>query len=611
MPLPVIPWTGDTPITSKSMNLALYTTAGALNTPQGILLMAQRPMSFEVIGEAGSVLTFDSGPDGVRTVIADAGTNQPAVTILDTAGYYGQSTDGVYWAATYTFTPAVIGTRGDGVTPGGWTIVCHFIPIANDVSTTTDGLGADLDSGGTVICSGSRQKINYANDGCPFFLDLQNTTGVTLQPSVTIVDSSSTPAIPRCNATDSSGETPRFFTIWAGISDFGISPSYGQPALPAPYPGPYTSATTIGTSGIPDVDVNSAAGITAVVNFLASPPMFRVNVLSSQSIANNSAVQVGLTGATVDVDNYSGFSASPSTYTIQRAGLYLAHCAVPFSANGTGTRRCGLKINGGTTYWGPGYAAIVAGETIATKTQIFSFDEGDTIELICEQNSGGSLDLADGDESRMFLAWLGLEGTPSTLWTPPDPSFRWAAGTPAAQLPGLFQQHLANDLGFLTSRPYLMAYQTQAQTGFSDNSWNTVVLDTVGGIIHSDEGDNYSGWGSGSSNYYEAQAAGWYLVVAEFFASYPTGSAQSLRAGIYTTTSGGRTPSATPDRYQELFPSQADWEPGATVCGLYYLDVGEFIFPQIYGENYVSSGTWGTATDTGVNSHMEIIWMGE
>ena len=256
MPLPVTPWTADTPITAKSLNLALYTIDGTLNKPQGILLHAQRPMSLEVIGAAGANLLFTTSPTGHRNIISQSGDTEAAVTILDSAGYYGQSTDGVYWISGYVFTPAVIGTRGDGVTPGGWTIICHFIPIQNNVSTTTTAIGADLDESGTVVCSGARQKLAEQNDACAFFLDLQNATGVTFQPSVTIADSSSTAAVPRFNGTDSSGETPRFFTIWAWISDFGLSPGYGQPAIPAPYAGPYTSATTIGTTGSDDVDVN-------------------------------------------------------------------------------------------------------------------------------------------------------------------------------------------------------------------------------------------------------------------------------------------------------------------------------------------------------------------
>lgn len=606
MPLPVVAWTTDVPVTAKSLNTALYTTTGDLNAPTGILWHAQRYITLEVLSSlaAGGLMLFTGSTTGTRNIIGagNSGVSNPGIALVDNAGYYGETSDAAFWQCAYTFKPAIPGGVGDGVTAGGWTILCHFITVANGGSSTIDGIGADMDAGGTVVCSGARQKLNFANDACAFFLDLQNVTGKVWQPSVNIIDSASGSSEPRVNSTDSSGETPRFFTIWAGIST--NASGYGTPALPAPYTGPYTSATTVGTSGSDTVDLNGTNGIQDPVNFLMNPPLFRGHLLSSQSITNNSATAVTLSG-TADVDNYSGWVAS--TYTVQRAGLYLCHGVVPFAANSTGTRRCGLKINGGTTYWGPGYAAIVAGETIATKTQVFSLQANDTVQLICEQNSGGSLALAVGDQSRIFMTWLCIDGVPSTLWTPPDTTFRWTSGTPGTSLPGLMQTHLANDLNFLVNRPYLMAYQTQPQSGFADNSWNTVVLDTLAGIIHSDNGDNYSGWTSGSSNEYVAQVAGWYLVVMEVVSTFPSGSAQSLRAGILTSTSGGRTPSSTPDRYQELFPSQSSWEPQATAVGLYYLEVGESITPQIYAQNY--GGTFGTATNAGVASHIEVCWV--
>ena len=49
--------------------------------------------------------------------------------------------------------------------------------------------------------------------------------------------------------------------------------------------------------------------------------------------------------------------------------------------------------------------------------------------------------------------------------------------------------------------------------------------------------------------------------------------------------------------------------PGATVAALYYLEAGEYIVPQIYGQNYVTSGTWGTQAATATASHLEVIWI--
>lgn len=607
MPLAFPNWAQGTPVTAKSLNLALYTVDGTLNKPQAILWHTQRYLTFETLGLGSGVILYSSAPtSGTRNIIGASGASNPAVTLLDAAGYFGESSDGTYWLAGYTFKPAIAGGVGDGVTPGGLTVICHFIPINGTTSTSLDSAGADLENSGTLVNSGSRQRPPGSTPGtfdvCPFYLDLAETSGTKMQPAVLLVDSTSTPGVPVVNTTDSSGETPRFFTMWAGVSDTQ-SATYGTPALPTPFTG-YTSATTIGTTGSDDVDLNGANGIAGPANFLANPPLYRNALLSSQSIPNNTAAKVTLNSTAID--NYLGYASGTSTYTVQRAGLYLAHGNVPFAANTGGHRNVGITING-TTYWGPGYQATVAGTVIATKTQIFSLQAGDTVTLEVAQDQGGSLALSNADATRIFMTWLCEEGVPSTLWTPPDTSFRWQSGTLGTELPGLMQTHLANDLGFLCNRPYLLSYQTQAQSGFSSGSINVVVMDTAAGIVHSDNGDNYSGFNTTTSKY-TAQVAGWYLAVCEAFATYPgTPTTASLRVGFQASTSGGRSPSQSTDWYQQMFPSSATYPPGGTAVGLYYLAVGETLRPVIEGQSY-TGGTWGT-TVTGVNSHYELCWV--
>lgn len=600
MPLPVTPWTGNTFPTAKSLNLALYTCDGSLNHPNGILFHAQRLITSEVIGARGAAMTFASSPTGGTRTDIGIPTPFPGVSLVDAAGYYGQTSDGTYLFAGYQYINSVKGSSGDGITPGGFTIACHFIPVSG--ATTTDGIGADLNSAvGVNITTGSRQRRVSTNDCCPFYLELWDSAGTPFRPSVLAVDSSSVAVTVHANSTDSSGETPRFFTIWEGVSTASAG-GYGTPASPAPFSG-YTATTTIGTTGTPDVNLNGTNGIAGPVNFLSNPPMFNTGIASSQSIANNTPTLVTESSG-VFVDSYSGWTAS--TYTVQRAGLYLAHGVVPFSANGTGSRRAGITING-TTYWGPGYPAPFAGTGLVTKTQIFSFNAGDTVSLWCQQNSGGALTLSNSDLARIFLAWLGTSGVPAALWSPPDTSFRWAAGTQGINLPALFQQHLANDIGFLINRPYLMAYQSTAQSGFANNSWNLITMDTTAGIIHGDTGDNYGSGFSGGA--YTAQAAGWYLAVAEMFGTYPTvTTATTMTAGFTVPSSGGRTPSVTPDWYQNLFPSLATYPPAATAVGLYFLLPGETIQPMLRGQNY-ASGTWGTQAAGGTSSHFECIWI--
>jgi hypothetical protein len=601
MPLPVTLWTATTPIDSKSLNLALYTVDGTLGKPNGILFHALRPMTLEVLNNSAA-LTTSSG--GTRSELDQSGSSKwNAIQIADNAGYYGQTSDGTYPACAYHLIPVIAGSTGDGVTAGGWTIFCHFVPITSPSTQTS--CGASIDNNSSFVVNGSRQKPVSAaqNDSVPFVLDLQDVTGGKFQPSVFAADSASAASATVVNTTDSSGLTSHFFTIWAGVRNAQAA-SYGTPAIPAPFTG-YAAATTVGTSGASDVNVNSTAGIAGPMDFLSNPPLFRDHLGSSQSIPNLTSTAVTLAG-TADVDNYSGWTAS--TYTVQRAGLYLCHALIPYSAGTGGHRRAGISING-SIYWGPGYQATAALGAYVTKTQIFSLQAGDTVQAYTSQDSGGALILQSSEQTRLFMAWLGEEGVPSTLWTPPDTSFRWKSGTTGDQLPGLLQQHLANDIGFLVNRPYLMAYQANAQSGFANSTaFHLITMDTVAGQVHSDNGDNYSGWNAGSSNY-ASQAAGWYLAVAEMFATSPGLTTNcAVTAGFQVSTSGGRTPSNASDWYQRMFAAVSGFPPGATAAGLYYLNEGETIQPVLRTDSYTNT-TWGTQVGTSINSHFECVWL--
>jgi hypothetical protein len=393
---------------------------------------------------------------------------------------------------------------------------------------------------------------------------------------------------------------------WTGVSGGG----YGTPAEPTPYAS-WTSSTRVGTSGDAnaDVDLNSSSGITGVVNFLSNAPVFRIAGTSAQSIASSTLTAVAFTGATATADSYSGYSSG--TYTVQRAGLYLFGGLVAFASASGGTRQAGVTVNG-TTYWGPGNLPTAAGTCNVTKTQVFSLQAGDTVQLACRQDKGSPVALATTDATRMFLTWLNEVGTPPVLWTPPDATYRWVSGTPVGALPALFQQHLANDLGFLCQGPYLMAYQTAAQSGLTASAFATVTMDTVAGIAHADTGDNYSGWTGGASNKYTAQQPGWYLYCAEYFLGSSAASGATAVAGVLPSTSGGVSPLHTPDSYQRLTATTtASVGSGCTAFGLYYLLAGETLTPQAEGLSY--SGTFATLTGTsngGVYaSHCEIIWV--
>jgi hypothetical protein len=409
------------------------------------------------------------------------------------------------------------------------------------------------------------------------------------------------------------GASGQVTLTWQGASGSG----YATPALPAPYTA-WTPATTVGSGPGSDVDLNGPDGIAGPLNFLSSPPVFRISATTAQPVAATTLTQVAFTATTPTVDSYTGWDAATGQYVVQRAGLYLFHGLVAFAASATAARRAGVTVNG-TTYWGPPSTAPPAGTANLGKTQIFSLHAGDTVSLCCRQDSGSAIDLATTDQTRFLLVWLGGEGVPASLWTPPDATFRWASGTQGENLGGdlstLLQAHLANDLGFLVNRPYFVGYQTVAQTGLATGAASTVALDTVGSPTYpADVGDNYSGWSSGAPNAYVAQEPGWYLVTGEFFAAAASTSAALVTAGAAAVTSGGWAPSSTPDWYQALAATTTSGTGGgAALFGVYYLLAGEQVSPQVmasgsgYGSTYATQvgeqngGYW--------NPHFEVIWL--
>lgn len=611
MPFPVPYWTAKTPLTPKSLNIP-YADDGSVTGTQGvgggIWFHTSRPVSLQTQTSATSVY-IKSSSAGLRTNMSLlVSTLNGYQKWADSAALFGAASDNAGQFAQYLYSPCVKGSSGSATTAGGWVVIGHFVPIAHVATQQT--AGADLMQGSaTFINAGSRQRASTGRNNCPFYLDLRNTNGVTqYAPAAWLSDSAGT-STTSPNSTDASGETPRFFTFWAG-ADTWSAPA-NNPSLPAP-PTSIIGDTTFGTTGSTNVNVNSQVADT--LNYLSYPPLFRNSIASTQSIPNATTTAVTLSSlAASGVDNFSGYDGT-STYTVARDGLYLIHGLAAWAIASAGTFITGVSING-TVYWGPGYTNSAAGVSVySTKTQVFSLKAGDTVQLVCRQTTGGAWPLTNATETRLFMVWLGKAGVPAALWTVPDTSFRWQSGTSGTDFPALAQTHIANDLGFLVDRPYLLTYQTSAQTGFANNTWNTITMDTVGGIVHADNGDNYSGWTSGASNKYTAQRSGWHLAVAEYTATVPTTTSTcALAAGFNVPSSGGAAANATPDWYQHIFPSLNSAEPpGATGVGMYYLQAGETIQPQLMAQDYTAT-TWGTIAGTAsggtVDSHFELVWL--
>jgi hypothetical protein len=605
MPLPVTPWAGYGWPTAKSLNLALYTCDGTATRPNGITFQCQGRLFLESFAGAASV---PSSPAGTSTVISGTAPSARSFSFYDCAGYWNATSDGTPFSGNYyRYVPAVPGSDGDGTYAGGWTIICHILGVSSSSPTFT-GSGADFPS-----APGAHQAASgNGSGGSPFALDLVATRAGTITPAVWLADATSGAGVVYATATpsDLSAGGPYFWALWAAAGTASAA-SYGTPALPAPVTS-WTSGSTMSS-----VLLNGSTGIAGPLNFLANPPVWRVHETLTTSISTSAptAIPLGARGGG-DADNYSGWSASGHAYTIQRPGLYLVHGRVAWASSTSGTSRmAGVAVNG-TIYWGPGYYAVYNAGTISTKTQVFSLQAGDTIQLYGWQNTGSALDLDSGHPCLLMGAWLSASGVPAQAWTPPDPTFRWQSGTPGPNLPALAQQHLASDLGFLVQKPYLLGYQGTAQTGLANNSFNLVTMDTIAGIVHGDTGDNYSGWNA-SSHVYAAPASGWYMITGELCASVPTTTTNCmLGANFAAAASGGRAPGNLYVECQSVFPSQsAAATPAATLCGMTYLLAGETVAPYIDAENYTAT-TWstvahGTVSSGITGSHCEIVWVSE
>lgn len=424
------------------------------------------------------------------------------------------------------------------------------------------------------------------------------------QPSEFVADASAGTRTPPANASDTAGITSRVMFAWSGVT------SGGQTLTSVPTPQQTWPSIT-------STLLNGPTGPKQALTFLNNPPLIRVSqgLTSSISSGSNNVLAFGTT-ATVSPDTYSGWDLGASHYTAQLPGLYLMAPVIPFSSNATGQRYCGVAVNGTAVYQGPSYAPslIPSGVTSVTQVRVLDLAANDTVTMFAFQDSGGALALNSSSSytTRFIGAMLCplTTGSGAITTAPPVTSFKWSAGLPASQLPALLNLHLGSDLSFLVNRPYFTGYQGTAQSGFANNTWNAVTIDTVGGLIHGSKGDNYAGWNA-ASNAYVAQQPGWYMVIVEVFATVPTTTTGYVTAGISVSGSGGIAPSVSPDSYQSAFhPLTTGAAPGASAIGLYYLIPGESVSPVIRADSW-TAGTWGTTSSSAVRSQFTVVWLCE
>lgn len=590
MPLPPSTYSPG-PVSPQQLNRDLYGSPSI--GPSGVLFHGRRPVLSESVMAGGTAYAALA-----QQAVAGAGVQ--AYSIIDTTALAGAGADQPGTASAFTFqnhVPSSGGTAGD--TAGQW--LTWGFPYTGLVTAPPGGVGAGMVQNSSFGNIGTFQYGNTAHNNCPYHLDLLapgDGTANTWKPAFWWL-TPSTPVI-EGSSTDTAGQLTRMGFLWQSVGQGGGTVA-SVPSV----------AATWGT-------VTSAAlnGMSTALTFLNNPPAFRATTTSGQSVPNATATIIGLRDVP-GFDNYSGWSTAAANYTVPLTGLYLFSPTVVWgTASSQGLRYCGLQVlAGGTTvnYQGPSYAATPVGPgttgtglTSTAVARVLSLNAGDKVAAFGFQSSGGgNVSLYTGFQSRLIGAYMTQQAAAGTTlsYTAPVTGFRFQAGAlSGTAITAAFNARIGNDVGFLLSRPYFTGFQQTPQSGFANGSgFHMVTIDSLGALPRGGNGDSYGGW-SASNHWYTSQVAGWYLVIADLYATPPAATTATLTAGIFCSSSGGITPSATPDQYQQVFYpiSTGGPPPGAFAMGMYYLQPGESVYPMLQAQNW--GGTWGTFVNGGTTN---------
>jgi hypothetical protein len=613
MPITPSSYRTNYPITAHQLNQDMYTYDGSYFGANGVMFHSNRPMLIESY-QIPSIIAAKKG--GSFTTLG--GTDGDAISILDTAAYFGTGSDGpgdyARFQSSGAVAPSSAGVYGE---IGGWQLIFTSVPIGQFSGTSnTYGIVWNLAAEGGGIGSplqdiGCMQPGSTVYDNCGFAVDLIernfNVPGEVYAPAVFAVDPNNTNNEVVANTLSTTGQTPRYSEIWMAVLNGNGTT---VPSIPVPIASIGTATT------LTSATLNTS--IAQTFNLLNNPPMLNAQVQSTVGITANAITKVPFT-ATPQIDNYSHYNKSTSQYTVPLSGIYLCHANIIYNtAFNVGQAVVGFSV-ASSIFWGGAYNATPPGaqNTGASVTKILDLNAGDLLEIVTETSANTAFGTAN--VSHFIMTWLAPINTSKQTWVPPDVTgFQFSAATPpgtaATGLVTVLNTKLANDINFLLNKPYLTVHQTTASVAQSVNAWHPMTMQSTLGLVHASLGDNYSGWSSANNNYV-APVSGWYLCVAELNAATITtaNSYNSLIAGFSVPTSGGvaspTSGSAPPDWYQQLNVSNAWTYPtGATAMNVYYLLAGETIAPVAQYKSGTAT-TWTSDITHGFLSHFNCIWM--
>lgn len=591
MPIPPYTWQTSDFLTASRLNGELYTAQGVAFAPTGIAFHAGCPLykSAAVSGASYPALATGTWFPLGSTASATFGN---ADVVGDSAGRWGARMDPNF---NQTALLALLDSGGVSGSPGGLGLFTTFIPFVTGAANLKAGIGGVQNGATGPGMTGTIQYGNASQQVAPWACDIVDLNGTYGAVSGWGLSNQASPGVANnLTASDGSGRCARIGCHWcSSYLNHGTTVSSLQS------PRADWSSPPVMTSSV----MNGSTGLAGPLNLLNMPPLLRVQSTTTTSIAGSGTyTTVNLGAATYD--SYGKWNSGSNTYTAPLAGLYFIAGFVPFDNVNTTFVQAGVNING-SVIGGPRSQSVASTPIGVSKAGIFDLHSGDTVQLQVQQSSGGGENTSSSTPSTFVILYLGGSGTPSfgTAATPPDISYRWTAGTPASSMVALMNDHIANDLNFLSCPPYLLSYQSVNQ-GYTAGTPFLVNMGNQSGLVHATAGDPWGGWSS-SNHYWQAPVSGWYLCVYEVFFVQPGDTSGVCDARFQCGVNG----SSNTDLYQiQNLPSGVG-SGGATAVGYYYLRAGDSIAP--YANQTNGSTGLTTSGTSGVNSHFECVWVGE
>lgn len=179
----------------------------------------------------------------------------------------------------------------------------------------------------------------------------------------------------------------------------------GTQPLPVP---PLTAVPSPITSAWLNADVRDT------IEQLVYPPVMKAFYTSTGSTLASGTFPAGVAAPlnTVAVDNYSAFNVPARTWTCPVAGRYLVAGQFSLNSNsGTTGYSCGVQVNGGTIQWGD--SVFKVSDTSGGGAGFYRrmrFSQGDTVQLMACQGSGGSIawNTSAINQTRLITVWEGI-----------------------------------------------------------------------------------------------------------------------------------------------------------------------------------------------------------